>query len=47
MVIPVVELNAAMAVFGNFYHLDKIRFHLAYWPYITRLVDECNLHREV
>jgi hypothetical protein len=47
MVIPVIELNVAMAVVGQCYHSDRIRFHLAYWPYITGFVHECMLHREV
>ncbi len=46
MVIPVVELNAAMAVVGHCYHSDRIRVHLA-WPYINGLVHECMFNREV
>jgi hypothetical protein len=47
MVIPDVELNPAMTVVGDSYHARKIRSFLAYWPLISRFIDECNLNREI
>ncbi|XP_046443997.1 uncharacterized protein LOC124194035 [Daphnia pulex] len=47
MVIPEQQLQEATAVTGDGYHAERIRSFLSFWQYINRLVDECNLHREI
>ncbi|EFX77914.1 hypothetical protein DAPPUDRAFT_246942 [Daphnia pulex] len=47
MVLPEQQLQEAITVTGDGYHAEQIRSFLSFWQYINRLVDECNLHREI